>query len=115
MTDKIAGPMKSLCEDIVATHEARKRSIKDLKEQAEAVRDNARKFVGHSKKVHKEMAEGLAKGLKEHREELIKNVSSLREEFRKKEKEIRADLAEASSIWNKMNKTLESRKRGEIK
>ena len=86
--DNISGGMKSLCEDITAAHGDRKRS----------------------RKVHKEMAEGLTKGLKEHREELIKNVSSLREDFGKKEKEIRADLAEASRIWNKMNKTLEAKK-----
>jgi len=113
--DNISGDMKSLCEDIAVAHGDRKRSIKDLKEQAEAIRDNARKFVGHCRKVHKEMAEGLTKGLKEDREELIKNVSSLRENFRKNEKEIRADLTEASRIWNKMNKTLEAKKRGEIK
>ena len=113
--DNISGGMKSLCEDLVAAHGDRKRSIKDLKEQAEAIRDNARKFVGHCRKVHKEMAEGLTKGLKEDREELIRDVSYLRDDFRKKEKEIRADLAEASRIWNKMNKTLESKKRGEIK
>jgi uncharacterized coiled-coil DUF342 family protein len=110
--DNISGGMKSLCEDIATAHGDRKRSIKDLKEQAEAIRDNARKFVDHCRKVHKEMAEGLTKGLKEDRKELIKNVSSLREDFRKKEKEIRADLAEASKIWNKMNKTLEAKKRG---
>jgi len=113
--DTISGGMKSLCEDIAVAHGDRKRSIKDLKEQAEVVRDNAREFVGHCRKVHKEMAEGLTKGLKEHREELIKNVSSLREDFRKKEKEVRADLAEASSIWSKMNKTLKTKKRGELK
>ena len=113
--DNISGGMKSLCEDITAAHGDRKRSIKDLKEQAETIRDNARKFVSHCRKVHKEMAESLTKGLKEDREELIKNVSSLREDFRKKEKEIRADLTEASRIWNKMNKTLEAKKRGDIK
>jgi len=111
--DNVSGAMKSLCENIATAHVDRKRSIKDLKEQAEAVRDNARKFVGHCRKVHKEMAEGLTKGLKEDRKELIKNVSSLREDFRKKEKEIRADLTEAGKIWNKMNKTLEAKKRGE--
>ena len=110
--DNISGGMKSLCEDIATSHGDRKRSISDLKEQAGAIRDNARKFVGHCRKVHQEMAEGLTKGLKEDRKELIKNVSSLREDFRKNEKEIRADLAEASNIWNKMNKTLESKKRG---
>jgi formate-dependent nitrite reductase cytochrome c552 subunit len=113
--DNVSGGMKSLREDIVAARGDRKRSIKDLKEQAENIRDNARKFVGHCRKVHKEMAEGLTKGLKEDRKELIKNVSSLREDFRKKEKEIRADLAEASRIWNKMNETLRAKKRGEIK
>jgi len=110
--DNISGGMKSLCEDITTSHGDRKRSIKDLKEQAEAVRDNARKFVDHCRKVHKEMAQDLKKGLGEDRKELIKNVSSLREDFRKKEKEIRADLTEASRIWNTMNKTLESKKRG---
>lgn len=113
--DNVSGDMKSLCEDIASAHAGRKRSTKDLKEQAETIRDNARKFVNHCRKVHKEMAEGLTKGLKEDREKLIKNVSSLRQDFRKKEKEIRADLAEASRIWNNMNKTLEAKKRGEIK
>jgi len=110
--DNISGDMKSLCEDIATSHGDRKRSINDLKEQAEAVRDNARKFVDHCRKVHKEMAEGLTKGLKEDRKELIKNVSSLREDFRKKEKEICADLAEANRLWSSMNKTLEAKKRG---
>lgn len=96
--DNISGGMKSLCEDIAAGHGDRKRSIKDLKEQAESIRDNARKFVGHCKKVHKEMADGLKEGLKEDRKELIKNVTSLRADFRGKEKEIRADLAEAGKI-----------------
>ena len=113
--DNISGDMKSLCEDITTSHGDRKRSIKDLKEQAEAVRDDARKFVGHCRKVHKEMAEGLTKGLKEDRKELIKNVSSLSSDFRKKEKEICADLVEASNFWNKMNKTLEAKKRGDVK
>lgn len=113
--DNISGGMKSLCEDIATSHGDRKRSIKDLKVQAEAIRDNARKFVDHCRKVHKEMAQDLKKGLGEDRKELIKNVSSLREDFRKKEKEIRADLTEASRIWNKMNKTLEDKKRGDLK
>ena len=113
--DNISGDMKSLCEDIATSHGDRKRSIKDLREQAGAIRDNARKFVRHCRKVHIEMGEGLTEGLKEDRKELIKNVSSLREDFRKKEKEIRSDLAEASRSWSKMNKTLESKKRGEIK
>lgn len=116
----ISGGMKSLCEDIATSHGDRKRSIKDLTEQAEAVRDNARKFVDRCRKVHKEMAGGLKTGLSEDRLELIKNVSSLREDFRKKEQEIRADLAEANRLWSTMpacrtgrHKTIEVKKRGD--
>ena len=108
----ISGGMKSLCENISTARGDRKRSIKDLTEQAETVRNNARKFVDHCRKVHKEMAHGLKTGLSEDRLELIKNVSSLRDDFRKKEKEIRADLAEANRLWSEMNKTLATRKRG---
>ena len=111
----ISGGMKSLCENITTARVDRKRSIKDLTEQAEAVRDNARKFVDHCRKVHKTMSQRLREGLSEDRKELIKNVSSLRDDFRKKEKEIRADLTEANRLWSAMNKTLASKKRGEKK
>ena len=111
----ISGDMKSLCENITTARGDRMRSMEDLKEQAKAVRDNARKFVDRCRKVHKEMAKGLKTGLSEDRIELMKNVSSLRDDFRKKEKDIRADLAEANRLWSTMNKTLASKKRGEKK
>ena len=111
----ISGGMKSLCENITTARGDRKRSMEDLRQQAEAVRDNARKFVDHCRKVHKEMARGLTAGLNEDRIELVKNVTSLRDDFRKKEKEIRADLSEANRLWSTMNKTLASKKRGKIK
>ncbi len=113
--NNISSGMKGLCEDIAMARGDRKRSIKDLKEQAEFIRDSARKFVGRSREIHKEMAEDLTKGLKEDRIELIKSVSSLRDDFRKKEKEIRADLAEANRLWSAVNKTVKSKKRGETK
>ena len=101
--------MKSLCKDIITGHEDRKSSIRQLKEQVEAIRDNSRKFLADSKKFHEEMSKDLKKDLREGREELIKNVNALREDFRKKEREVMADLAEASKIWNKMKKTLRIR------
>ena len=106
---KIADDMKSLCEDISTARGDRKRGMEDLRQRAETIRDNARKFVGHCRKVHNEMAERLTKGLSEDRIELVKNVSSLRADFRKKEREIRADLAEANRLWSTMNKTLTSK------
>ena len=111
----VSGGMKSLCEDIVTDYADRKRDIKELKSQTEVIRDNARKFLADSKKLHTDMSKDLRKGLQDRREELSKNVNALREDFRTKEEEVRKDLAEASRIWNKMNKTLEAKKRGDIK
>ncbi len=108
--DNISGGMKSLCEDIVTAHEDRKKDINTLKKEAEAIKENARKFVGHCKRLHKKMAGDLRENLLKNREELIRYVSYLRDDFRKKEDEIRSDLAEASKIWNKMSETLKIKK-----
>jgi gas vesicle protein len=106
----IAGGMKSLCEDIATGRGDRKTTLQQLKGDADAIRDNARKFLAESKKFHKETSKDLKKGLREGREDLMKNVNALREDFKKKEKEVRADLAEANRIWNKMRGTLRGRK-----
>lgn len=107
--DDISGGMKSLCEDIFKGHKDRKSSIRQLKGQAEAIQDNARKFLADSKRLHDEMRNDLRKDLRGGREDLIKNVNALREDFRKKEKEVRADLSEAGKIWNKMKESLRAR------
>ncbi len=111
--DNISGGMKSLCEDIAMANEDRKESIKDLKEQAGVIRENARIFLAENRKLHEEMSKDLRKGLQDKREDLSKNVKALREDFKEKEKEIRADLAEAGKIWNKMQETLKAKKRGD--
>ena len=108
--NNIAGGMKSLCEDIITGRGDRKTTIQQLKGEANAIRDNARKFLAESKKFHEETSKDLKKGLREGREDLIKNVNALREDFKGKEKEVRADLAEASKIWNKMDETLRNKK-----
>ena len=108
--DNVSNGMKSLCEEIITGHENRKGSINQLKGQVVVIRDNARKFLADSKRLHEEMSKDLKKRLQEGREDLIENVNALREDFRKKEREIRADLAEASKTWNKMNETLRSKK-----
>lgn len=102
--------MRSLCEDIVMSRGDRKRSIKQLREQAETIRDHARKFLTDSKKFHEEMGKELRKGLRGSKKNLVENVSALREDFRKKGREVKGDLAEASKIWNKMNNTLRNKK-----
>jgi len=106
----IAAGMKSLCEDILTGDEDRKSEIKQIKGQAEVIRDNARKFLAVSHKFQKEMSQELKKGLREGREDLIKKVKALREDFIKKEKKVRTDLAEANRIWNMANDVLKSRR-----
>jgi hypothetical protein len=108
--DHIAGNMKSLCEDIKMDREGRKNTLQQLKSEADTIRENAKKFLADSKKFHEEMGNNQKKALREGREDLIHNVNALREDFRKKEKEVRADLAEASNIWKKMEGTLRNKK-----
>lgn len=108
--ENMSGAMKSLCEEIIRGHEDRKSIIKHLKVQAKAIRNNARKFLADSKKFHEEMNENLRKTLQEDRKVLARNITALREDFKKKEEEVRADLAEGRKLWNKMNKTLRSKK-----
>ena len=109
--NNIAGGMKSLCEDIITGRGDRRSTIQQLKGEANAIRDNARKFLAESKKFHEETSKDLIKGLREGREDLMKNVNALREDFREKEKEVRADLADANRIWNKMKGTLRGRRK----
>jgi uncharacterized coiled-coil DUF342 family protein len=106
----IAGGMKSLCEDIITGRGGRRSTIQQLKGEAETIRDNARRFLADSKKFHEEMGKNLKEALRGGREDLIQNVNALREDFRNREKEVRADLAEASRIWNNMNQTLRKQK-----
>jgi len=94
--------MRSVCEDIVTGRENRRDSIRQLKEQAQTIRNHARKFLEDSKKLHEEMGRTLRKDLQGGRENLIKNVRSLREDFKMKEKDLKEDLTEASRIWKKM-------------
>lgn len=106
----IATEMKFLCENILHSDEDRKNEIEQIKEQAEAIRDNARKFLSASYKFQKEMGKELRTGLREGKEELIKKVNAFREDFNKKEKEVKADLAEASRLWNEMHKVLRDKR-----
>lgn len=108
--DNIPDDMRSLCEDILKGDEDRKSEIRQIKGRVKTIRDNAQKFLIVSKKFREKMSKELKKDLRGCREELINNVNALREDFVKKEKEVRADLAEAKRIWNMANGVLKSRR-----
>jgi hypothetical protein len=104
--------MRSLCNDIVTGRENRRENLRQLKEQAQAIRIHARKFLWDSKKLHEEMGRTLREDLQGGRENLMKNVRSLREDFRVMEKEFKEDLAEAGRIWNEMCESPSHKKAG---
>ncbi|MEI7481373.1 MAG: hypothetical protein WCK75_03390 [Elusimicrobiota bacterium] len=60
MTDNISGGMKSLCENIIATHEARKRKMKDLKEHRKELIGKVASLRENFKKRAKETRADLA-------------------------------------------------------
>jgi hypothetical protein len=94
--------MRSLCNDIATGRENRRENLRQLKEQAQAIRIHAKKFLCDSKKLHEEMGRTLRENLQGSRDTLMKNVRSLREDFRVTESEYKKDLAEAGRIWNEM-------------
>lgn len=108
--NRASNGMRSLCEDIKVGHEDREKSIKKLKEDAGAIRDNARKFLRDSKQFHEQMSKDLKEGLQEQKENLVKNMNALREDFKKKEEETKADLDEARRIWNKTSAILKEKR-----
>ena len=106
----ISNGMESICQGIVNSSAERKKSLKDVKEETENIRDGAQKFIGDCKKSHKEMAKNLKEDLSKNREGLIKDVGLLRKDFQKSQKAVRSDIEGASKNWNEMNKTLRGKK-----
>ncbi|MFH1415699.1 MAG: hypothetical protein ABIH89_06410 [Elusimicrobiota bacterium] len=109
---KVSTGMESLSEDIVMSYEDRRRGIKNLKKDAKAIRDKARKFLIESKRMHQRMSNELKIGLQETREDLVNSVNTLKEDFRRKEEEVKEDLAESRQIWNLMAETLRNKRMG---
>jgi len=108
---KISSEMTSLCQNIIGAYGARKKILEELKKESENIRNNAREFINDCEKLREETTKVLMKTLKDDRETLIKIVDSLREDFQKKEKEIRANLKEASKTWRMMEDTLKGKKK----
>jgi len=102
--------MKSLCDEIITGREDRESSVKQLREEVQSIRGNARRFLADSERSHREMSRNLRNRLQEEKKNLTKNVTTLRDDCREKEKELRADLAEASRIWNRMGNVLKTQK-----
>jgi gas vesicle protein len=108
--DKASAGMRSLCEDILRSREKRRIDIRRLKEQAQAIRENARKFLADSMKFQEEMNKKLRENLQDGKRGLMKDVGTFLEDFEKRKRELRADLAEASRIWNKTREAFRNSK-----
>ena len=104
--DDISGSMRDLSEGIVAGHKERKNRIQELKDRAGTIRKDAASFLDETKRLHEEMGRELKSSLRESRAILLNDVNAMRDDFRKREKEVRADLAEAKRTWNAMKTIL---------
>lgn len=110
--DRASTGMRALCKDIAMLREDRSKSIKMLKEQTQTLRDQARNFLHDFQRLHEEMGKNLKKDLGEGKKGLTTKVRTLMDCYDKHEKEVRADLAEARRIWNRMRENL---RRSEVK
>ena len=99
--DDFSGGMRNLSEGIIAGHKDRKDRIQELKDRADAIKNDTAKFLDETRKLHAEMGKDLKKDLKENRDNLLKDVNAMRDDFRRRESEVRADLTEAKKIWRK--------------
>lgn len=104
--DDFSGGMRNLSEDILTGHKDRKNRIQELKDRTDAIKKDTAQFLDETRRLHAEMGKDLKKDLKENRDNLLKDVNAMRDDFKKNEKEVRADLAEAKSIWNDMKNIL---------
>jgi gas vesicle protein len=108
--DKASAGMRSLCEDILRSRKKRSIDIERLKEQTQAIRENAREFLADSMKFHEEMKKKLRENLQDGKRGLMKDVGTFLEDFERNKRDLRADLAEASRIWNKMREAFKNSK-----
>jgi hypothetical protein len=104
--EDISAGMKKLADDIIAGHNDRKCRIEELKAQASAIGTNTARFLEKSRQLHEEMGKDLRKDLMRDREDLLKDVAIMKDDFKRREKEVRADLAEARRIWKDMKNIL---------
>ena len=100
--DDFSGNMRNLSEGIIAGHKDRKGRIQELKARTDAIKTDTARFLDESRRLHTEMGKDLKKDLRENRDNLLKDVNAMRDDFKTKEKEVKADLAEAKKIWNDM-------------
>ncbi|MBA4418316.1 MAG: hypothetical protein C0392_10465 [Syntrophus sp. (in: bacteria)] len=104
--DDFSGNMRNLSEDIITGHNDRKGRIQELKERTDVIKKDTARFLDESRRLHAEMGKDLKKDLRENRDNLLKDVNAMRDDFKKKEKEVKADLAEAKKVWSDMKNIL---------
>jgi len=108
--NKATAQMRSLCEGMLKDQGERKTVLKELGEEAHTLRENARKYLADSKRLHGEMSKDLRQQLEEGKRDLKRKVGAFLEGFGQKERDLREDLAEARRIWKKTQETLRNHK-----
>jgi len=108
--EKTTAQMRSFCEGMLKGQGERKAALKELREESRTLRENARKNLADSKRLHGEMSKELRQQLEDGKRDLKRKVGTFLEDFVKKERGLREDLAEAGRIWKKTQEILRNHK-----
>lgn len=108
--EKTTAQMRSFCEGMLKGQGERKATLEKLREESRTLRENARKYLADSRRLHGEMSKELKQQLEDGKRNLKKKVGAFLEDFGKKEGDLREDLAEARRIWKKTQEILRNHK-----
>ena len=92
--------MQTLKNEIKASRGKREQDLKDIKQAASQVQQDARKAIAGFEKARQEEAENLTRDLTSFTKDLSQDVDPLRQEFRQDQAEVRKDVLGASRVWH---------------
>lgn len=111
MTNNMAGNMQSLCDDIMASHNARKIALAFVKDESKTIRGDARILIGQLQIIKRRKANALHKELKEFRRALVPRTHTLLKACRSRRVQNQAELRRAGESWRTMAAELKERRR----
>jgi len=109
MTNVSVG-MQSLCEDISAGYRARKIALAFVQDESNAIRGDARLFIGQCRILHRHRAYALKKELAEYRQALAPATHEFLKTCRHRRAQTRSDLLGAGRTWRAMAAALKERR-----
>jgi len=108
--DNYSAGMQSLCEDIISSYGARKIILAFVKDESNAIRGDARLFIGQCRILQRRKARALRKDLAEYRKALVPAAQVFLKTCRHRRAETRSDLLGAGRAWRALAADLKERR-----